>query len=124
MEVSILVARIISAIYVTGGIAIIMGQLNFNDVVEDINRSPSLSFFSGALGTTFGVILVSVHNTWRLDWTVLITIIGWAMLVGGATVILLPKTLTYMLKYYKHSPAWGVFMIVVGIIFGYLGFFI
>ncbi|MCK5198120.1 MAG: hypothetical protein KAR21_07205 [Spirochaetales bacterium] len=122
MELSILVARIFAVIYISSGIAVLIGQINFNNIAADFNKSPALTFIAGSFGIIIGMVLVKYHNNWVNNWTILITIISWALLFGGLIVVVFPKSLSYMSKYYKHSPAWGILMICFGLLFGYFGF--
>ena len=122
MGLSILVARIIAVIYISSGIAVLIGQLNFDNIASDFNKSKALTFVAGSSGVIFGMVLVRYHNNWVKNWTVLITIISWIFLIGGIIVVVFPKSLSYFSKYYKHSPAWGIFMICFGLLFGYFGF--
>ena len=122
MELSKLVARIIAVIYVSGGIAILFRKVNFNDIAENLNKSPALTFIAGSFGIIIGMVLVQYHNNWVMNWTVLITIISWLFLIGGLMVVVFPGSLSYCAKFYKQSPAWGIFMICFGLLFGYFGF--
>jgi hypothetical protein len=122
MELSILVAKIIAVIYISGGLAVLIGQINFNNIAADLNKSTALTFIAGSFGIIIGMVLVNFHNNWVKDWTVLITIISWTFLIGGLIVVVFPKSLSYISRYYKHSFVWGIFMICFGLLFGYFGF--
>lgn len=122
MELSRLVAQIIAVIYVSGGIAVLANKVNFNDIAEDFVKSPALTFSGGCLGMIIGTVLVHYHNNWVMNWTILITIISWLLLAGGLIVVLFPKSLLFAGKFYRQSPAWGIFMICFGLVFGYCGF--
>jgi len=124
MELSIIVAKIIGVIYISAGIAVLIGQLNFNTIAEDLNRSPALTFIAGACAIMIGLVLIEYHNIWVKNWTVLITLISWAFFIGGLVIVLFPKSLLYISKYYKHSRVWGIFMICFGLFFAYFGFVI
>ena len=122
MELSILVAKVIAIIYIVSGFALLIGQINFQKIAEDFDKSPALTFIVGFLSAITGLILVTYHNIWDANWTVLITIISWLILIGGLIIVIYPKSLLFMSKYYRHSPIWGIFMICFGLIFGYFGF--
>ncbi len=124
MELSILIARIISVIYLSSGIAVLMGTIDFNDIVNDFKKSPALTFVSGSMGIIAGIILIEYHNLWVKNWSVLITIISWLMLIGGIIVVIIPKSLSYYKNVLKSSRLLGLFMIIVGIVMGYFGFMI
>ena len=122
MELSLLVAKIIAIVYISSGIAVIIGQLNFEKITESLDASPALTLIAGFIGIIIGFVLVEYHNIWVANWTVLITIISWLFLIGGLVIVVLPKTLSFFSKYYKHSRFWGFFMLCFGLLFGYWGF--
>ena len=122
MELPLLLAKIISVIYISSGVAVLIGTINFNDIADDFDKSPALTFIAGSVGIIIGMVLINFHNNWVSNWTVLVTIISWAFLIGGLIVVIFPKSLSYFSRYYKHSHAWGIFMILFGAVFGYFGF--
>jgi hypothetical protein len=122
VELSILISKIIAVIYLSSGIAVLLGQLNFNNITRDFDKSPALTFVAGSLGIIIGIVLVEYHNNWFNNWTVLITIISWFFLIGGIIVVIFPKSLSYLSKYNQPTLVWGIFMICIGLLFGYFGF--
>ena len=122
MELSILAAKIIAVIYISSGIAVLIDQINFENIAADFNKSTALTFTAGSFSIIIGMVLVKYHNHWIKNWTVLITMISWAFLIGGLIVVVFPKSLSYFSKYYKHSLVWGILMICFGLLFGYFGF--
>ncbi|MBN2601704.1 MAG: hypothetical protein JXR87_06915, partial [Candidatus Marinimicrobia bacterium] len=68
------------------------------------------------------MILVNYHNLWVRNWTVLVTLLAWIMLIGGILVVIFPKTLLNYKKLATGSRFWGIFMILFGFLFAYFGF--
>src|SRR5512144_2158251 len=46
-------------------------------------QTPPVVYLSGVLMFVAGLTLVRVHNVWRPDWTVLVTLSGWFLFVLG-----------------------------------------
>ena len=46
--------------------------------------SPALIFLSGVITLPAGLAIVLTHNVWVADWRVLITLLGWLAIIGGA----------------------------------------
>lgn len=124
MELSILIARIISIIYIATGIAVIIGTVDFNKIVNGLIQSPALSFIAGAVAVAGGVFMVEHHNRWMKDWTVIITLISWMFFLGGVVVIVYPKFLSTYNQVLKNSRLLGSFMLIFGLVMGYFGFVI
>ena len=122
MDLSVLVAKIIAVIYIASGAAVLIGTVKISDIVKEYEKSPVLIFLSGVMAIIFGMILVNYHNVWVKNWTVLITIISWVILIEGIVVVIMPASLLYMKNFIIESRFWGIFMIVFGSLFGYFGF--
>jgi hypothetical protein len=48
-------------------------------------------YLSGLLSLLAGLAIVNLHNMWRADWRVIITVMGWLMTIGGIIRIVLPQ---------------------------------
>lgn len=122
MGLSLLIAQIFSAVYIVSGIAVLMGSVDLDKIVDEFEKSPALTFISGCVGIIFGIILVNYHNIWIKNWTLLITILSWLMLMGGITVVIFPKCLSFFKGWMKHDKLLGFFMLAFGLLMGYFGF--
>lgn len=122
MELSVLAARIFALTYISAGIAALSGRITFSRIAEDFERSPGLTFISGFIALILGMLLVHYHNIWHKDWTVLITIVGWASLLKGIMLIAFPLSILSFKGMYRNTRVWGVFMLAIGLMFGYCGF--
>ena len=40
---------------------------------------------------TTGLSIVNTHNVWALDWTLIVTLFGWALVLGGVSRIGAPR---------------------------------
>jgi hypothetical protein len=59
-------------------------------LVEPVSRDPALVLISGVISFVAGLAVVRLHNHWVRDWTLLVTIFGWLLLVGGLVRMLFP----------------------------------
>lgn len=124
MELSVLVAKILALVYIAAGISALRGKPTFKQMIEDFERSPALTYLAGFFTLIFGMILVVYHNHWVKDWTVLITVVGWMALLKGFMLIAFPGYLSGFKNWYKNTRIFGLFMILLGLMFGYFGFVI
>jgi uncharacterized membrane protein len=122
MELSILVARILALIYLSAGIAVFCGRITFTKIIEDFKNSQGLTYISGFMTLVLGMILVTYHNIWVKNWTVLITIVAWISLFKGIMLIIFPQSISSFKNIYKNNRLWGIIMVVLGILFSYFGF--
>ncbi|MBF0446049.1 MAG: hypothetical protein HQL68_10715, partial [Magnetococcales bacterium] len=53
--------------------------------------SPALVYMGGITALAFGLVIVNLHNVWIMQWSVIITILGWLALLKGVVLIFCPK---------------------------------
>ncbi len=122
MELSIFVAKMVSLAYLAIGVAALSGTLNLKKLADDFTKSSGLTLVSGLMTMVAGVALVQYHNFWVKDWTVLVTIVGWACLLKGIMLIVYPDYLSSLKPIYKNAKLLGLVILVLGLVFGYFGF--
>jgi hypothetical protein len=126
MELSIFLAKIIAVVYVVVGLGILFNTAYYHKATHSYMKDSALMYQSGILALLVGIVLVLTHNNWVKDWTVLITIFGWLALVKGVVLILFPKVTKLFTSWFKKKsffPMMGLLTIVLGVVFGYFGFF-
>ena len=119
---SIFVAKVAAIMYLTFSAAILLKTVNLEKLVEDFENSPALIYISGFFSLLVGMILIEFHNFWIKDWTVLVTIIGWAATIKGIMLIAFPKFVFKLKPLYKNPTPRLVLVLVLGLFFGYQGF--
>ena len=59
------------------------------DMAREFLKSPALIFVTGILAMVAGLAIVTSHQVWS-GWPLLITVIGWALTLGGAVRMIAP----------------------------------
>lgn len=90
METSLFLAKLIGPVIAIIGAAILFNPAQFRAVADEITGSPALVFVIGHIALPAGLATVLVHNVWVTGWPVLITMLGWLGVIGGAARILAP----------------------------------
>lgn len=72
-------------------IPMIFAPKSLNEVTRGFLEDKPLILISGVLAMTAGLSIVNSYNVWRLDWTLIITLFGWALVIGGASRIISPN---------------------------------
>ncbi|MCK5460611.1 hypothetical protein KAI58_01355 [Candidatus Gracilibacteria bacterium] len=125
MELSILVAQIVAVVYISIGVGLLLNGDYYRKVFDAMISEKGTMYLGGALALVVGFLLVKNHNIWEMDWTVLVTIIGWGALLKGILLLVLPefalKLFTPMMKC-KKLGIMGTVCIVLGLVLGYYGF--
>ena len=122
MGISVLAAKILALVYISVDVGILSGKLKYDKLIEDFETSSGLTYLAGIFTLIIGVLLVEYHNIWVKNWTVLITIIGWVALIKGVMLVAFPQFISYFKNWYKNTRAWSIFIIALGLLFGYFGF--
>jgi hypothetical protein len=80
-------------------------------------------YLSGLLSLIAGLAIVNIHNSWNSGWSVVITVIGWLMLIGGMVRLVLPQlAMRIGTSVYGSSAALVVVAIVSLVLGGFLTF--
>lgn len=124
MDVATFVAKVLALLYLSAGIAALTGKMTFAKIVDDFQKSPALTYVTGMFAILVGMLIIQFHNVWVKDWTVLVTIVGWAAMLKGIMFIAAPEMMSSFKPMYKNTSVWGFILLAIGLIFGYLGFFI
>ncbi|MBU1913320.1 MAG: hypothetical protein KKB22_07300, partial [Candidatus Omnitrophica bacterium] len=73
-------------------------------------------------------VIILTHNVWAANWTVMITIIGWAGLIKGIWIIVFPNTVYKFMQVYQKNKSLQIIHPIVALILGtilsFFGFFV
>jgi hypothetical protein len=125
MELSILIAKIASVVYLSAALGALFNRDHYRRILDDWSQNATLMYFMGFTAVVLGFIMVHYHNNWVMDWTVLVTILGWLALIKGVLLIIFPGFLEryskplFVGKGFEFFPYLAAFL---GFLFGYFGF--
>jgi len=126
MSNSVFIARLIGPVMLVIGLAVFANQRAFRDLAEEFLASRALTFLSGLIIMPAGLAIVLTHNIWAVDGRVMITMFGWANLIGGAIRLAAPayvmQTGRAMLKRPYFIPIAAAVWVVAGALFCLFGF--
>jgi len=126
MSNSVFIARLIGPVMLVIGLAVFANQRAFRDLAEEFLASRALTFLSGLIIMPAGLAIVLTHNIWAVDGRVMITLFGWANLIGGAIRLAAPayvmQTGRAMLKRPYFIPIAAAIWVVAGALFCLFGF--
>ena len=88
---SIWLAQLIGPVVVVTALNMVIAPGRVHALATSFMASPALVFISGVLAMLAGLAIVNSHNLWLWGWPVAITLLGWALVVGGAIRVLMPQ---------------------------------
>ncbi len=114
MELSIFFARLWGSFFVVfGALFIITRQLGKTIEMTD---DKAFVISTGYITFLMGLVTVILHNVWVLNWTIVITIMGWSTLIKGISKIGFPEQIHKQAQRFKKNQ-WisSAFLILLGI---------
>jgi hypothetical protein len=118
VQASIFLARPLGAIFLLPSVFILTNSRAVG--------SMTLIYLFGLVDFAAGLAIVLTHNVWVTNWRVLITLIGWLMLMRGAVRIAAPDQIKgYAAKVIRNQriyPVTGAVAVIFGLIFCYFGY--
>ncbi|MBU0578030.1 hypothetical protein KJ742_04570 [Patescibacteria group bacterium] len=126
MDTSIFIAKILGLSYIVVGLGLLFSSGYYKKLYEDMMKNTGIMYLGGIMALIVGYLMVTYHNFWVKDWTVIITVLGWLALLKGFFLLVLPEQmvkLTLSLFPKKNMNVWGGVVLVLGLVLGYFGFF-
>jgi predicted phage tail protein len=73
-------------------------------------------YLSGALWFVAGLSIVRVHNCWKHSWPVLITLVGWFLILGGLIRMIAPGIAQQQVQDTTAVVAGQMVLLAIGIV--------
>jgi len=120
--------QVLGIVYLAVGIGILINPDFYKKLITEFSENPTAIYLSGLVAIVMGYLLVTFHNTWPTDWPVIITILGWVVLIKGLFLLLLPKVSINVCNLFKKEmkkslTVWAVIVAIAGALLAWLGFF-
>ncbi|WED42587.1 hypothetical protein [Legionella cardiaca] len=128
MEITIFLAKVIGWYFVIISLCILFRQDLVKSVLGDILGQRALLFFIAIVTLILGLLLVVSHNVWVMGWPVIITIIGWLVLIAGIVRLVAPELSLRAGQWWLRNPTSllvvSVIDLVIGLYLLYKGYFL
>jgi uncharacterized membrane protein HdeD (DUF308 family) len=126
VQASIFLARLLGPLFLLPGVFVLTNPRVFRTMTAEVVGSITLIYLFGLVDFAAGLAIVLTHNLWVANWRVLITLIGWLMLIRGAVRIAAPDQIKgYAAKIIRNEriyPVTGTVAVILGLIFCYFGY--
>lgn len=116
MDTSIFLARLLGLYIALVIIGLVINRTFYQQVIDNIIVSPGLIAFQGAMALLGGLAIVLYHNRWAPDWTVLITILGYWMVLQGLVRLWFPIQFTDIIRQLRTGNAMYIILGIMGVI--------
>jgi hypothetical protein len=126
MERSHFLAKLIGPVFIVGGLGMLFNAALFQVMFERSLHDHMLIYLTGVLSLPAGLAIVVLHNRWKWHWPVMITVIGWLMVIGGIVRMLAPQTIEAfglsLISYPNFFIVDGGVAVLLGVLLSYFGY--
>lgn len=94
MKTSIYISRLMGPVLLIIGIGMALGLLmetDYSSLMKEFIGNRAVIFLTGILALLAGVAIVNAHNVWVPDWRLIITILGWLLVLRGIMLLVFPE---------------------------------
>ncbi|MCG6858303.1 MAG: hypothetical protein LJE67_09565 [Salaquimonas sp.] len=121
MAMSIWIAKLLGPVMLVAAVAMLASPKAIHALAEEFLKSRALIFVTGVIALVTGLAIVNTHNRWIADWPVIITLVGWAMVIGGVVRMVSPTAVVTIGNAMLDKP--GVIR-VGGVVWALIGAFL
>lgn len=119
-------ARAYGMVVVAVALAALVAPARMAAAIAEFGRSPGLILLSAIVAVILGVAMVSFHSRWSDFPAILVSLLGWAVLVKGIVLLAAPDALLKLGGDVSRSHAivrvWGVVALILGVAYLLIGF--
>ena len=120
-----IIAKVTSLFILVLGVSYLIQARMWAEIGGEIAQQPHRGLL-GALGTlVFGLVIVTGHNVWGFGWPVIITILGWSMMIKTAIYLMYPQWAKAFASWPKDAltkwtRASGIWVTILGAVLVYV----
>jgi hypothetical protein len=126
LQASIFLAQLIGPLLLLAGVGILLNRRSLDLLADEIFRSRVFLFLFGLIDAALGLAIVLTHNVWSADWRLIITLLGWLLIVRGTARVLAPDRIKElggrMLKNDNTVGAVLAAVTLLGLVLCYFGY--
>lgn len=116
MEVSIYLARFWGSLFIILGLVSV--AFKFLSRVIKYTDDKTITISTGYITFLLGLITVTLHNIWVVDWRLAITILGWTTLFKGIEKVVFPGRINKIAQKFKGKQTlWGFVISLIGVFY-------
>lgn len=107
--------------YLALGIGLIVSKDYYKKMFDKLFDNSPVIYLIGFILVILGWVMLYNHNTFNNDWTDIITVMSWLVLLKGILLLIYP-TYIYSFKPLLGSKFIIVLVLIIGLIFANFGF--
>lgn len=120
--------QLIGLTYLCAGLGLLIHPKFQKNMLDGFVTNAGLVYSIAFPTLLVGFLLVAYHNDWYMQWTVILTIIGWIALIKGITMFVLPELYQAIASKLEHRKkilkAMATILTLIGAFLLYLGLYV
>jgi len=117
MATSLLLGRVLALYLVIMGFALLINHKTFAQFAKEVKKCKIALFAAASIDIILGLFITISHNIWTNDWRTIVTLLGWATLMEGLTILVFPEYSLKMVRLWK-KPIYIYATAIMSIFFG------
>ena len=93
MGMELAIEKIAALFYLIMGVSLLFRPLVWLNYIDELRTEKPAANAYALVHLLLGLMIVVFHNTWAMDASVIITIVGWGVILKMVTFLLFPKFL-------------------------------
>ena len=121
-----LTARLAGPPLMAIGLGVLLNRTLYTAAIVESVKSTTLIFLSGVACLLAGLAILNAYRAWTADWRLLVTIVGWLLVIAGVVRIVVPSFAAGMATtVYVGTvglPIAGAVALVIGAVLTFMGY--
>ena len=121
-----IIAQVLGPLYVIVALGLFSKPERFAALATEMEARPAQCVIWGMVTLSLGLLILAFFDDWRADWTVIVTLIGWAATIKGVLLILAPEMLMglsrRMFAKPEHIRIWAAGPLALGAFLTAMGY--
>ena len=118
MDISKFLGKAVGIYLVILSVIMFVDMNQFTVYITNLLHNPPLMFITGFISLIIGILMVVSHNIWEWSWRLIITMIAWAVLIKGISIIIYPHVIDRFTYYYVTDMNFSYGSIGVNLVMG------
>jgi uncharacterized protein YjeT (DUF2065 family) len=122
MAIALIASKVLGVYLVVSGLFLIFRGKTVPNLLKDFFGHPAIVYLTGVILVFLSTLLLLNNNVWDSSWRMIVTILGWLVLLKGLAYIFIPESLHRMVnrKILGSLSLFGVIAVAAGVYLFYL----
>ena len=124
MDKAMWLAAVFGPLLTIMGLWMLLYSENLIKVMTSIKNTPGCFFMMGMINMLIGLVIVNMYNVWMWHPAVLVSLLGWVLLIRGILILYIPQLIIkYTMTNHMVMRAIGLIPLIWGLALWWFGFF-